>query len=59
MLSVFVDNGAPQLSGIQPLFTYIGTEPDYLAGVSAMDDRDMALEILVDKSKVDLNAIGA
>ena len=59
VLSVFVDNGAPQLSGIQPLFTYIGTEPDYLAGVSAMDDRDMALEILVDKSQVDLNAIGA
>ena len=59
VLSVFVDNSAPQLSGIQPLFTYIGTEPDYLAGVSAMDDRDMALEILVDKSQVDLNAIGA
>ena len=59
VLSVFVDNGAPQLSGIQPLFTYIGTEPDYLAGVSAIDDRDMALEILVDKSQVDLNAIGA
>ena len=59
VLSVFVDTSAPQLSGIQPLFTYIGTEPDYLAGVSAMDDRDMALEILVDKSQVDLNAIGA
>ena len=59
VLSVFVDNGAPQLSGIQPLFTYIGNEPDYLAGVSAIDDRDMALEILVDKSQVDLNAIGA
>ena len=59
VLSVFVDNGAPQLSGIVPLFTYIGREPDYLAGVSAIDDRDMALEILVDKSQVDLNAIGA
>ena len=59
VLSVFVDNGAPQITGVEPLFTYIGNEPDYLAGVSAMDDRDMALEILVDKSKVDLNAIGA
>ena len=58
VLSVFVDNGAPQLTGVESLFTYIGTEPDYLAGVSAMDDRDMAMDILVDKSKVDLNAIG-
>ena len=58
VLSVFVDNGAPQLSGVEPLFTYISTEPDYLANVTAMDDRDVALEILVDKSKVDLSAIG-
>ena len=58
VLSVFVDNGVPQLSGVAPLFTYIGTEPDYLANVTAMDDRDVALEIHVDKSKVDLNAVG-
>ena len=58
VLSVFVDNGAPQLTGVNALFTYIGNEPDYLAGVDAMDDRDMALDILVDTSKVDLNAIG-
>ena len=58
VLSVFVDNGTPQLAGVDALFTYIGTEPDYLANVSAMDDRDMALDILVDTSKVDLNAIG-
>ena len=43
VLSVFVDNGMPQLSGVDAIFTYIGTEPDYLAGVTAMDDRDMAL----------------
>ena len=58
VLSVFVDNGEPQLSGVEALFTYIGVEPDYLANVTAMDDRDMALEIRVDTSKVDLNAIG-
>ena len=58
VLSVFVDNGAPELSGVEPLFTYIGTEPDYLAGVTATDDRDLAMEIQVDKSKVDLTAIG-
>ena len=58
VLSVFVDNGAPQLTGVENMFTYIGTEPDYLANVTAMDDRDVALEIVVDKSKVDLSAIG-
>ena len=58
VLTVFIDNGAPQLSGVEAMFTYIGTEPDYLANVTAMDDRDMALEIVVDKSKVDLNAVG-
>ena len=58
VLSVFVDNGQPQLTGVAPLFTYIGKEPDYLKNVSAMDDRDMALEIVVDDSQVDLNAVG-
>ncbi|MBQ4551148.1 MAG: transglutaminase domain-containing protein [Oscillospiraceae bacterium] len=58
VLSVYVDNGQPQLSGVEAMFTYIGTEPDYLANVTAMDDRDMALEIIVDKSKVDLSSIG-
>lgn len=58
VLTVFVDNGAPQLSGVGPIFTYIGTEPDYLASVTAMDDKDIALDIQVDTSKVDLNAVG-
>ena len=58
VLSVFVDNGVPQLTGVDAIFTYIGTEPDYLDGVTAMDDRDVALEITVDSSKVDLNAVG-
>ena len=58
VLSVFVDNGVPQITGVEPIFTFIGTEPDYLAGVTAMDDRDVALEIVVDSSRVDLNAVG-
>ena len=58
VLSVFVDNGEPQITGVDTIFTYIGTEPDYLAGVTAMDDRDMALEIIVDSSKVDVNTVG-
>ena len=58
VLTVFIDSGAPQIAGVAPIFTYIGTEPEYLAGVTAMDDKDMDLQILVDKSKVDLNAVG-
>lgn len=58
VLTVFVDNGAPQLTGVEAIFTYIGTEPDYLAGVTAMDDRDMDMEITVDTSKVMLDSIG-
>lgn len=58
VLTVFIDTGAPQLAGVEAIFTYIGTEPDYLAGVTAMDDKDAALEITVDSSKVDLNAVG-
>lgn len=58
VLTVFVDNGHPQLAGIAPLSVFLGTEPDYLAGVTAMDDRDLDLEIQVDKSQVDLNTAG-
>ena len=58
VLSVFVDDGEPQISGVAPIFTFISTEPDYLAGVTAMDDKDMALQIQVDSSNVDLNAVG-
>ena len=58
VLTVFVDNGAPQLTGVDAIFTYIGTEPDYLDGITAMDDRDVDLEIQVDTSRVDLSAIG-
>ena len=58
VLTVFIDNGEPQLTGVEPIFTYIGTMPDYLDGVTAMDDKDMNLQILVDDSQVDLNAVG-
>ncbi len=59
VLSVFVDNGQPQLTGVKDIFTFLGTEPDYLDGIAVMDDRDMALEIIVDSSKVDVNTVGA
>ncbi len=54
VLTVFVDTGAPELAGVAPLYTYIGTKPDYLAKVTAMDDKDMNLTIQVDDSGVDL-----
>jgi len=58
VLSVFVDTVQPQLEGVAPIFTYISTEPDYLAGIIATDDRDVALQVQVDTSKVDLDAVG-
>ena len=58
VLTVFSDNGKPQLTGVSPIFTYIGTEPDYLDGITAMDDQDMDLQILVETAQVDLNAVG-
>ena len=58
VLSVFVDNGQPQLTGVKAIFTYIGIEPDYLEGVTAMDDQDLDLQIQVDTSAVDLTAVG-
>ncbi len=58
VLSVFVDNGEPKLSGVKAIFTYIGTEPDYLDGITAMDDQDLDLQILVDDSQVNLEAVG-
>ena len=58
VLSVFVDTVQPQLEGVGPVFTYISTEPDYLDGVIATDDREVALEIRVDSSKVDLDSVG-
>ncbi len=58
VLTVFIDTGAPEIAGVKALFTYIGTEPDYLDGVTAMDDLDVDLQISVDTSRVDLAAIG-
>lgn len=58
VLTLVLDTQAPKLDDISPLFTYIATQPDYLAGITATDDRDLALKIRVDTGKVDLNAVG-
>ena len=57
-LTVSYDSGAPTLSGVKEFVTYLGNEPDYLAGVTATDDREGDLQILVDKSRVDLDTVG-
>ncbi len=58
VLTVFVDTGAPQLAGVAELYTYLGTKPDYLANVTAMDDMTRDLTILVDDSQVQLDTLG-
>lgn len=57
-LTVLVDRVPPEISGVKELFTYLGTEPDYLSGVSASDDMDGEVEVTVDAAAVDLTAVG-
>ena len=57
-LTVLTDSAAPQISGVGEIFTYLGTEPDYLAGVSAVDELDGEVEVTVDAGAVDLTAVG-
>lgn len=57
-LTVFVDSEAPVLSGVTELRSYMGTEPDYLTGVTATDNMDPAPTITVDDSGADLNTPG-
>lgn len=57
-LTVFIDTGAPELSGVEPLYTYLGREPDYLGGITVLDDQDEDLPVQVDAGKVDLNTVG-
>ncbi len=58
VLTVYVDEEPPVLVGVKPLGTYIGTRPDYLAGVTATDNRDLDMTVEVDDSLVDYNTLG-
>ena len=58
VLTVLVDDVPPEISGVGEIFTYLSTEPNYLAGVSAADDMDGEVEVTVDASAVDLTAVG-
>ena len=58
MLTVLVDTTAPEIRGVKEIYTYLGTEPDYLSGVSAQDDRDGDVAVTVDAAAVDLSAVG-
>lgn len=61
-VSIFVEDGTrPIISGTNDLIYYLGdTEPDYLDGVSAMDNVDGNITdlIIVDDSDVDLSIVG-
>ena len=58
-LYVVTDVTAPVISGgNDTLSVPKNTQPNYLAGVSARDDRDGAVNVTVDDSKVDLTTAG-
>ncbi len=58
VLTIFADAEPPQLHGVAPMMVYMGSQPDYLAKVTATDDTDLNLTIQVDASGVDVNTPG-
>ena len=58
-LYVVTDITPPVITGGTDVLSVAkNTQPNYLAGVSARDDRDGAVNLIVDDSKVDLSAAG-
>lgn len=54
-----VDTTRPVISGTSNFTHEIGdSEPNWLAGVSALDDVDGAVDVTIDKSAVNLNEVG-
>lgn len=58
VLTVLADSAPPEIRGVGEIFTYLGTEPDYLAGISAVDELDGEVAVTVDTLGVDLNTVG-
>ncbi len=58
VLTVLHDTTPPELTGVAPQYTYLGTKPEYTAELVATDDYDLNPEIIVDDSKVKLDALG-
>lgn len=59
LIEVLVDEG-PEIVGLQPYYVSVGSELDYLDGISSLDmlDGDLTEDILVDASAVDEDATG-
>lgn len=58
-LEVHLDTRGPAFSGLEEMRVQKKAEPDYLAGVKAVDSRDGEVSFTVDSSKVDLTKAGA
>lgn len=58
VLTVLHDTTPPELTGVAPQYTYLGTKPRYTADLRVTDDYDLNPEILVDDSKVKLDTLG-
>ncbi len=57
-LTILYDAVDPAIFGVTNVTTYIRQVPDYLLGVSAIDDVDGDIDVIVDDSKVNYEAIG-
>lgn len=57
-LNILYDAIKPEITGVASVTTYIRQKPDYLLGVSAVDDVDGILNITVDDSKVNYETPG-
>lgn len=57
-LNILYDAIKPEITGVASVTTYIRQKPDYLLGVSAVDDVDGILNITVDDSKVNYEIPG-
>lgn len=52
------DTEGPVISGVQPLTTSVGETLSYRSGITAVDDRDGAVLLLVDSSSINLSVPG-
>lgn len=57
-LNIQYDAVLPAIFGVSDLSTYIRQTPDYMLGVSAIDDVDGEISVTVDDSKVDYEKTG-
>ncbi len=57
-LAVVLDKTPPKIQGLKTLRVAKNSEPDYLAGVSAKDDKGVACKVTCDSSGVDLTKTG-